>query len=208
VTCRRLPFRWVFALPLACLAASAGCGLEAGPTYNRPAPTDDPIVAIRQFYPTRPWLRDTDDRVIGFTARAYFVSGETDRGQFVPGTISVVMNLLRPRAGGGYVRERLHEWTFDEQQARGFRITRPSILGESYGFVLRWPETLNVMGCPIEVVFYYGRTDDRIIAGPPRQLRVELPPGYTAPPECRRLVPADEPPATRRARPRDGRPRD
>lgn len=163
---------------------------------------NDDIVAIRGFYNPLPWVRDADDRITGFCVRTYFISGRTDKGVFVPGPITAKISRLHPRLEGGYDRTLLHEWTFHEYDARTFRVQKPSIMGDSYGFVLRWPDELDVMGRTIEIVFSYRRSDGRVITGPTRQLKVLLPPGYPSPSDEER--PSGASPAVQLRRPADG----
>jgi len=146
-----------------------------------PSPAQDDVIAIRQFYNPLPWLRDADGRISGFYTRAYFVSARTNKGVFVRGPITVTLSRLRPRATGGYDRELVHEWTLDEEAARGFRVVKTSRLGDSYGFALQWPPEVDVMGRRVEIAFAYQRADGRVIRGVPRQLFVPVPPGFAPP---------------------------
>ena len=141
------------------------------------------IVAINSFYNPWPWLRDADDRIVGFRVPVYFVSGKIDKGVFVSGTIKVTINILQPSPKGGFDRQLVREWILDEQQAAGYRVRKRSIMGNYYGFVLKWPPDADVMGRRIELAFKYQRPDGRVIASPPRQLKVPLPPGFPAPRE-------------------------
>lgn len=170
---------------LVLLAGLTGCetgGSNRGGGFDY-APRNDRIVAIRHFYAQRPWFHDSDGKVIGFTVRTYFVSGETDKGVFVPGRITVTMNVLERSLEGGFDQTFAHRWTFSEREAASFRYVtdRVALLGDSYGFVLRWPPDLELMGRRIDVQFTYERTDGRIIAGPRRQFQVELPSGFPRP---------------------------
>jgi len=156
----------------------AGCQGPGGEDwFGNPGLRDD-IVAIRQFPPPIPWLRDADNRITGLCLRTYFVSAGTDKGAFVPGTISARMCTLRGRPTGGYERTPVHEWAFDVQKAEAFRIRHQSAMGSSYGFVLRWPRELNLMGQRIEVVLCYHRMDGRVVEGPACHLLVDVPPGF------------------------------
>lgn len=159
---------------------------SAGGSARRADPTaaldDSDVVAVYTYYDSEPWLRDVDGLVVGFKVRAYIASGRTDKGIFVPGDIEVTASLLRPRRGGGFLREPVHEWRFSEAEARGFRVRKPSILGESYGLVLRWPPDVDLSGRRVEIQVSYQRSDGVMIKGPPRALSVPLPAGYEAAP--------------------------
>ena len=183
------PATW--AAVLVGLTVLCGCEGAGWPGWTALGAADD-VVAIRQFYNPLPWLRDADGRIMGMYTRVYLVSSRTAKGAFGSGPITVTTTRLRPRAEGGYDREPLHDWTFDEQAARGFRVVKTSKLGDSYGFVLRWPPDLDLMGRRIEVTFHYRRADGRMIDGPARQMWVPVPPGFPMPAE-RAGAPAPEP---------------
>lgn len=151
------------------ICAATGCATL------QPAPPDN-VVAIRNFYPSPPWVQPPEGGpVTGVRARTYFLAGETGKGRFVDGVVRVELSVLEPLEDGTYERQPVHEWRFDVEQARGFRILRPSLAGDSYGFVLEWPRTLNLFGRTIEVTFRYERTDDKVIEGAHRRFIVPTP---------------------------------
>jgi hypothetical protein len=141
----------------------------------------DDIVAIRQFYSTEPWIRDAEGRYTGVFVRVYLVSAETEKGAFVPGTIKAAMYALTLRPDGTYQRELMHEWSFDQQQAAGYRVRKSSVLGDSYGFVLRWPAELELMGREVQVMFSYQKEDGEVIARRGSRFRVPVPTGHAYP---------------------------
>ncbi|MBU0617639.1 MAG: hypothetical protein KKI02_07970, partial [Planctomycetes bacterium] len=57
--------------------------------------TSDDIVQIVQFWSQPYWLQNSE-RVSGFKVTVYFVSGETEKGAFVPGNIMVWVYELVP----------------------------------------------------------------------------------------------------------------
>ncbi len=127
------------------------------------ATTTDNIVEIAQFYASQPWIVDDEGRYVGLRVRAYFVSGETGKGAFVPGTITASLFALTTRPDGTYSREKVYDWTFDAQQAYPFEIPKPSPMGYSYGLILRWPPELNLMGREIQVVLSYQRQNGQLV---------------------------------------------
>jgi len=151
--------------------------------YYGTAEVRSDIVAIRQFYPTEPWLPDENGRANGVFVRVYFVAPRSQHGEFkgvfVRGSIKAAIDALNPRSGGGYERERLHEWTFTPRQAAGLRLSRPSIMGDSYGLVLRWPAELDVQGREIQFVISYQRGDGEVVARRGSRFRVPLPDGQS-----------------------------
>jgi hypothetical protein len=161
------------ALALGCAGCAtdgkSGAGLD---WFGAPAGHDD-ITSISWWPNANPWVRDADRRVVGLIIRAYFVSGATSKGEFVPGDIQATMSLVTPKAGGGYARVPLHEWAFDRRAAAGYRLQKRAVAGDSYGLLLRWPETVDVAGKTVELVLSYKRADGRVITSVMRQLRVE-----------------------------------
>ncbi|MEW6250616.1 MAG: hypothetical protein AB1716_08200 [Planctomycetota bacterium] len=164
---------------------------------GRRAPVSDNIVEIVPFYQEFPWVKDNEGRYIGLTARVYFRSADTDRGVFVPGTITGAIYGLSPRPEGTYAREKLHEWKFGRALADLFRVTEPAKMGESYGLFLRWPPELDLRGREIEVVFGYERLAGQTVSGVGKRFRVPYA-GTVAPQRPTTApVPATAPAATR-----------
>jgi hypothetical protein len=164
-------------------AAALICGCEALAPRGAAARADQAdadIVEVYSYLEGDPWVRDGDGRIVALKMRAYFVSSATGKGRFVPGLVRGQVFLTLPRKAGGYERFRLYEWELNELETQGFRLKKPSVLGDSYGLVLRWPDKLNIMGHNIEVTISYQRGDGREIKAPTRQLSVPLPPRYTA----------------------------
>lgn len=181
-TCRRWPSKAAFvgllllsALPL--LTGCAGLGTAA----------NDNVVMIRQFYAADPWIRDEEGRVAGVLARVYFAAAARDdevpKGIFVPGTIKAELYVLTLRPDGTNERVLVHEWTFDEQQAQGYRVRRTSRMGSSYGLILRWPPEVNVTGREIQMQFSYKTQAGKVITQRGSRFRVPLPAGTPEPGE-------------------------
>jgi hypothetical protein len=137
--------------------------------------TRDDIVMIRNMWLAFPWLYDAESEPVGFQVPVYFVSGETEKGAFVPGRIYCRAYRILRTHGGSNVRELLHEWAFDEKEAIGFRATKKFILGNCYGFMLTWPKDVRVSGQEIEVEFAYERLNGSVVTGTPRRLQVPAP---------------------------------
>lgn len=143
--------------------------------------TRDDIVMVRSIWQAFPWLYDAESTPVGFQVPVYFVSGETEKGAFVPGKIFCRAYRLLNTHDGETVRELIHEWTFNEQQATGFRATKKFILGYCYGFMLTWPKEVRVAGQQIEIEFAYERLNGTVVVGTPRRLQVPAP-GQRRPP--------------------------
>lgn len=146
------------------------------------SPRDD-IVAIHQLYMRPPWLRDEEGRINGVRVRVYFVpaasrANEAAKGVFVPGIIKAALFALTPRPDGTYERELVHEWDFTARQAAGFRLSKRSMLGDSYGFYLRWPDDIGVSGRAVVFEFKYERRDGKVVTQRGSRLPVPAPAGY------------------------------
>lgn len=140
-------------------------------------PARDDIVAIYQFWPNVPWLLESD-RVVGFRVTTYFVSGETELGEFVPGRIFAwVYERVRGPAGK-VTRQLAHMWEFDEAAALGYRVRRRAVGGYHYGFALAWPPNVELDGRQIEIEFGYERKDGSVVTGAPRRFRVPVSADY------------------------------
>ena len=179
---------------LAAAGAAVGCeSFGSGSGRLRPAPIDDDVVEIINYFPLLPWTHDADGRVSGVKVRTYFKSGKREKGIFVTGPINVTLSEVWRQRDGRFSRERIHEWSFGRAQADGFRIVKPAIGGDSYGFFLHWPNDLDVMGRTVEIVFHYQRSDGKFIIGRPWQRQVPLPAGFPAPRERLTGTPRGEP---------------
>ncbi len=162
----------------------------------------DDVVTIKQFIPTYPWIHDDEGRSRGLQARVYFVSAETEKGVHVPGRISVDLNVLHPQPQGGYEREQVYRWEFSESEAAGFRVRTRAVLGYSYGFVLCWPDDIDLSGEEVQLTFRYHRQEGGIVERRGPRFRVPLPPGYTSPPRAAQPTPARQPAESTGAAPR------
>ncbi|MFQ5805203.1 MAG: hypothetical protein ACE5I3_01995 [Phycisphaerae bacterium] len=145
-------------------------------------PTRDDIVQIIQYWPQVPWLQERE-RIVGFRVPVYFVSGQTEKGAFVPGNIYVWVYELVPGEDGRRQRKLVHMWEFDQGDALGFRVNKRAVGGYFYGFPLTWPKELALEGKEIEVQFGYERTDKGVLLSPPRRFSVPVPAGYQPPVE-------------------------
>ena len=148
-------------------------------------PTRDDIVAIHHFWPQVPWLRNSSNEVVGFRVPVYFVSGETEKGAFVPGRIFVWVYRIERLASGELERDPAHIWEFNESEAMGYRVRKLASTGYYYGFMLNWPPNLDLAGHEIEVEFGYERLDGRLVLGAARRFKVPVPPDFRPPPARR-----------------------
>jgi hypothetical protein len=86
-------------------------------------------------------------------------------------------------------------------------VLRESIGGYYYGFVLNWPEELELDGQTVEIQFGYQRSDGRVITATPREFTIQPAAGGRA--STRSAPAATQPsPAQPPARPRPAAPAD
>lgn len=140
--------------------------------------TRDDIVQIVQFWNQPYWLQDSE-RVGGFKVTVYFVSGETEKGAFVPGNILVKVYELVPAARGRHERKLVYGWEFSEAEAIAMRVNRRAVGGYYYGFPLQWPREVSLEGKQVEIQFGYERVADKqVVLSSPRRFRVPVPLEY------------------------------
>ncbi len=145
--------------------------------------TRDDIVQIVQFWSQNPWLQDSE-RVRGFKVTVYFVSGETEKGAFVPGNIMVWVYELVPTARRRYERKLVHVWELNQAEATGLRVNKLAVGGYYYGFPLQWPRELSLEGKQIEIQFGYERASNKqVVLSSPRRFRVPIPFEFVPPDE-------------------------
>lgn len=142
-------------------------------------PPRDDVVSIQQFWNPYPWLTDRGSgKIVGFGVPVYFVSAQTEKGVFVPGTILASLFEVRRTREGPPQRIPLHLWELDARQALRFRVRKQAVGGYYYGFLLTWPDDLNLHGREIEVGFSYRRLDGTVVDGPLQRFRVPVPLGW------------------------------
>ncbi len=145
--------------------------------------TRDDIVQIVQFWPQNPWLQNSE-RVSGFKVTVYFVSGETEKGAFVPGETMVWVYELVPTARRRYERKLVHVWEFNQAEATALRVNKLAVGGYYYGFPLQWPREISLEGKQIEIQFGYERVSDKqVVLSSPRRFRVPTPFEFIPPEE-------------------------
>ena len=143
--------------------------------------TRDDIVQIVQFWNQPYWLQSSE-RVNGFKVTVYFVSGETEKGAFVPGKILVWVYEVTPGERGGYEKKLVHGWEFTQAEAMAMRVNKLAIGGYFYGFPLQWPRELSLEGKQVEIQFGYERlADGQVVLSSPRRFRVPIPLEYVEP---------------------------
>jgi hypothetical protein len=153
------------------------------------APEHDDIFEIASLLPSNPWLRQSG-KVVGLRVPAYFVSGTTRKGAFVPGTIFAWVYGFEAGPDGKPVRVPLHVWEYDRTAAINWRVTKKVAMGNPYMFLLRWPDELDLNGRYIELELGYERARDKSVdTSPAKRLRV---PAEDAPP----LPPVAPPPGS------------
>lgn len=184
VRCCAREARCCWLVVLSALGVCAGC--ESTGWHEAGGVLHDDVVAIHQYYMRPSWFRDEEGEVSGVRVRTYFLPAvaqgeEMAKGVFVPGTIEALLYQLAPRPDGTDEYHVVHQWSFDRQAAMGFRVRKRSLLGESYGFYLKWPPELNLRGRQIMIEFRYERRDGQVVRGRGARLLVPGPPASPAP---------------------------
>jgi hypothetical protein len=163
--------------------------------------TSDDIVFVNTYWQPQPWIMESG-RIIGMSARTYFVSSASERGVFVSGDILAWVNLIDTDGFGRSARARLVEQRFPQAEALGMRIRKRSLLGYSYGLILTLPDDVPLAGKQVEVQVGYETLDGRLVRSAPRRFRIPAsapPENLEAPPQ--ESVPAGPPASVRRSRP-------
>jgi hypothetical protein len=131
------------------------------------------VVAI---YDPFPWLFDPDDdtdKALGIRIRSLFlISAKTKKGVFGDGTVRMTLYAVQRSPESRPVREKLHEWKFDEAQAVASRVAKKTWMGYGYMFDLVWPEQINLAGQEIALGIDYIRTDGKLVRERPKYFRV------------------------------------
>lgn len=184
------------------LLATAGCQTPQGGWFGQPAPGQstnavrdsgvptkpdpknaevdvtkteehDDVYEIASLLPNNPWIRGQGSKIVGLRVPAYFVSGTTRRGSYVPGTILAWVYGYEADAAGNPQRVPLHVWEFDRTEAMNWRITKRSVMGYPYMFLLRWPQEIDLEGRTIELELGYERQKDKqVVVSPAKRLKV------------------------------------
>jgi len=151
-------------------------GDGASPGQIARAPTQSNIVEIIAIYDPLPWLLDPDDdtgKPLGIRIRSLFlVSGETKKGVFGDGILRMTLYGVRHTSGSRSVREKIHEWQFDKDQAVASRVAKKTWMGYGYMFDLTWPEEMSLAGQEIALGIEYQRTDGKVVRERPKYFRV------------------------------------
>ncbi|MGE3182778.1 MAG: hypothetical protein AB7N71_14200, partial [Phycisphaerae bacterium] len=130
--------------------------------------TRDDIVQVITYWPKPPWLRDANQAPIGIRPTVYFASGETEKGAFVSGSVVIqLFEVLGQTAGDSVNRRLVHEWALTPEVLRALRVRTRAITGYHYGFPLKWPESLNLIGKQVDVVVRYDKRSGGSVASAP-----------------------------------------
>jgi len=160
------------------LGKGGGDGREKNRIDSTGIETRDDIVQIVSFWNQPYWLQDSE-RVRGFKTTVYFVSGQTEKGAFVPGNILVWIYELTPTGHGNRTERKLvHGWQFNEREARPIRVNRRAVGGYYYGMPLQWPSELHLEGKQVEIQIGYERLTGGVVLSSPRRFKTPVPINY------------------------------
>lgn len=158
-------------------------GVEVKPQKTIDAqtiPTQDDIYEVVHFWQQLPWLYE-GNKPVGFKVPTYFLSSQTRKGTYVSGPIFVSLFRFDRAKGPEFARQLAYRWELSPADAMPFRIAKQTLLGYGYGFMLKWPDELDVAGREIDVEISYQRGDGRTIKGSSKRLRVPSGPDIAAP---------------------------
>lgn len=143
--------------------------------------TRDDIVQIVAYWNQPYWLQDSE-RVRGFKATVYFVSGESEKGAFVPGNMFVWIYEMVPAGRGRFERKLVHGRQFSEAEALALRVNKRAAGGYYYGMILQWPRDVYLEGKQVQIQFGYERQSNKqVVLSPSRSFKVPVPINFIPP---------------------------
>jgi hypothetical protein len=149
---------------------------QSDPERIAKAPTISDIVRVLPFYDLAPWLTHPEAesfKPLGIRIRSLFlISDKTQKGVFGDGTLRMVLYRIRREPGEPPIRQKVHEWSFDPEQAVPYRVAKETFLGYGYQFDLVWPEDLQLGGSELALVIEYLRSDGKVVRADPKYFKV------------------------------------
>ena len=165
----------------ACACAALGLVGCAAPGPDSPwggatraEPLEQNIVRIAAYYPSHnPWIwDDARTRVRGIVISALYLEGPDVLGVFGDGVIRPRLYLYDPAGAANTQTHLVKEWSFDVEEARPFRSTKRTLLGNGYRFHLIWGDELDLSGQSIRMVVVFDRRDGTLIYSGKKDFRV------------------------------------
>jgi len=156
----------------------AGCAAPGpGSTWGgsaRNEPLEQKIVRVAAYYPTHnPWIwNDARTHVRGIVISALYLEGPDILGVFGDGVIRPRLYVYDPAGAVDTQMQLVKEWSFDVDQARPFRSTKRTLLGNGYRFHLIWADELDLSGQSIRMVVVFERRDGTLIYSGKKDFRV------------------------------------
>ncbi len=168
-------------LPACCAIAQVALGLLVGGCQPLPpkapppgtrltydqlvrVPLEKNITSISVYYdPYNPWIRNDDrSKIIGLVLNALYLRGPDSLGAFGDGVIRPRLYVLE-MVDGKETPKLAKEWSFDVDQAMGWRSKARTVQGWGYGPRLLWKDELDLHGKQIRVTISFERTDGMVI---------------------------------------------
>jgi hypothetical protein len=128
------------------------------------------------MYETTPWLvprHAASTKAVGIRISAlYLISDRTGKAVFADGVINMLLYRIVRLSERDPVRQKVHQWSFDHDQALPWRVSRKSWMGSGYQFDLIWPAGVDLSGSEIALIAEYERTDGRVVRSSEKHFRV------------------------------------
>jgi len=137
-------------------------------------PLEENILSVAAFYaPINPWLL-TDDRsrVRGIVISSLYLGGPDHLGVFGDGIIRPRVYVLDTDKKNPKPPQLVKEWSFEPEEALGFRSKRRTMMGYGYRFHLFWDDELDLAGKNIRVTVVFERRDGMLIHSGQKEFRV------------------------------------
>jgi len=137
-------------------------------------PLEENILSVAAFYPpVSPWIfTDDRSRVRGIVIASLYLGGPDHMGIFGDGIIRPRLYVLDADKKNPKPPQLVKEWSFDPQQALGFRSKKRTMVGYGYRFHLLWEDELNLAGKDIRMTVVFERRDGTLIHSGRKEFRV------------------------------------
>jgi hypothetical protein len=155
-----------------CAAPGQGGGTWENEVRHEPLETN--VVRVAAYYPSHnPWIwNDTRTQVRGIVISALYLEGPDVLGVFGDGIIRPRVYVYDPNDIGGEHPRLAKEWVFNVEDARPYRSTRRTLLGDGYRLHLVWDDELDLSGQHIRMVVAFERRDGTYIYSGKKDFRV------------------------------------
>jgi hypothetical protein len=126
------------------------------------------------FYPSiSPWIfTDDRSRVRGIVIASLYLGGPNHLGVFGDGIIRPRVYVLDTGKKDPEPPQLVKEWSFEPEEALGFRSKKRTMVGYGYRFHLFWDDDLDLAGKDIRMTVVFERRDGMLIHSGRKEFRV------------------------------------